>query len=64
MQLEVFLGNSVEADSGAESMSENLCAEFGRNVVLDLSKRVAAASDRKNSRDISVRILVGVGTSI
>ena len=41
------LGNSVEADSGAESMSGNLCAEFGRDVVLDLNKRVAAASGRE-----------------
>ena len=41
------LGNIVEADSGAERMSGNLCAEFGPDVVLDLSKRVAAASGRE-----------------
>ena len=41
------LGNSVEADSGAESMSVNLCAEYGRDIVLDLCKRVAAASGRE-----------------
>ena len=28
-------------------MSENLCAEFGRDIVLDFSKRVAAASGRE-----------------
>ena len=45
--VDLNLGNSLEADSGSESMSGNLCAEFGRDVVLDLSKRVAAASGRE-----------------
>ena len=45
--VDLNLGNSVEADSGAESVSVNLCAEFRRDIVLDLRKRVAAASGRE-----------------
>ena len=44
VQREVFskvtLGSSVEAASGDERISANLCAEFGRNVDLNLSTRV------------------------
>ena len=42
------LGNTAEADSGAESMSGNLCAEFGRDIVLNMSKRDEADSGLKH----------------
>ena len=45
--VDLNLGNCVEADSGAESISGSLCAEFGRDIVLDSSKRVPAASGRE-----------------
>ena len=39
--------NSVETASGLESVSGHLSAELGRDLVLDLSKRVEAASGRE-----------------
>ena len=35
--VDLNLGNGVKADSGAESVSGNLCADFGRGRDIDLN---------------------------